>query len=99
VIGAAAHNAIETVAEFGSLNFLGVFAADGSEVIGVHQAGFQEVDVAVEFDPSRMKRGDRNVGAIERFPAELAVVAHIVNSENHGEMLKGRVGGVRGSQV
>ena len=80
-IGAGADDAIETVSEFRRLDFLRVFTADGGQVIGINEAGFQEIDVAIELDARRSERRSGNIRAIEHFPAELAVISHVVNGE------------------
>ena len=58
-----ADDAVEAVAEFGSLDFLRVFSADSGQVIGINQAGFQEIDDAIEFDA---RRGEVDEGIFRR---------------------------------
>ena len=45
--GALAEDIVEAVAEFGSLDLLGVFAADGGEGVGVDDASLEEVEGVV----------------------------------------------------
>lgn len=85
-ISAAADDAVETVAEIASLNFLRVFAADGGEEVGIDEAPFEKIYVAEELDSAGMKGAERNSGAFEDIAAELALIAEIVNSEDNGNI-------------
>ncbi len=50
MVGAIADNTVEAVAEFGSLNFLRVPAADGGQVVGIDDPALEKIHVAVEFE-------------------------------------------------
>src|SRR4029077_5160300 len=69
-VGAAAHHAVEPVAELSSLDLLGVLAADGSQVVGENQAALEEIDAAEKLDSRGMKHAHGNSGTVQRVSAK-----------------------------
>src|SRR5262249_16466953 len=86
-IGAAANDAVETVTEFGGLDLLGVAPADGGEVVGVNQPAFEQVDVAEKLQSAGMEEYVGDSGAGQRVATERALITHIVNREDHRQVL------------
>ena len=75
MIATAADHAVKTISEFGSLNFFGVFFADGSEVVGIDQAALQKIDVTVVFKTGGVINLRRNTGATEHRCWKMALIA------------------------
>jgi len=86
---------VETEAKFGSLNLLRITAADGGHVIGIDDATFEKIYIAIEFNSSRNEGGGGNSGAIHRIATELALIAHIVNSEDDRNVFHYRIVAIR----
>ncbi len=62
----SAHDSVQTVAKFGSLNFfLRVLRLTVVQVVGIDDPAFEEIDVAPEFEAVGIKSGERKIGGAE----------------------------------
>ena len=97
--GALAEDIVEAVAEFGSLDLLGVFAADGGEGVGVNDASLEEVEGVVVLElvhGEDVPWEEQALGGLRREPS---LVTGVVDGEDGSGVAEDGVVVVDGAQV
>ena len=96
--GAIAHHAIEAMPVFACLDFLGVLGAYRRQVIGKCQAAFQKIDAPIKFQRVDCEQALRQADFLHGVARKRAVVAHVVDGEDHWHSLHGFIRGVFGAK-
>jgi hypothetical protein len=99
VVGSLPEGGVEAIAEFGSLDFFGVLAADGTEDIGVDNTALQKIEGVVVLEPFHGKdvpRQEEPLGGLRRKPA---LVAGVVDGQDGPYLVQCRIEVVDGPEV
>src|SRR5260370_41607668 len=72
-VAAPANYSIQTIPEFGSLDFLRVARADRAEIVGIDNSALQEIHIAIKFECSRIEQYLRNTHSRQNVAPELPV--------------------------
>ena len=83
-----AQQAIQTVTEFGLLDFLCIGRADGIDAVGIHQPALDEGKIAMKFQPVHAPQSARQTQIEKHLAIEQALISQVVDGEQRGRALQ-----------